>query len=105
MYTKHLIRQEDHPLLPHTLNKLLPLLKALHDKGQLVLLENEKEDHCWIICQKAIFLQKIVGKIFAPPGFKEHVKFFSTGIVSHSKLEKVFPHLNYEGKPRWPDPD
>ena len=90
------LRQEDHPLLPHTPNELLPLLKALHDKGQLVLLENEKEDHCLVICQKAIFLQEIVGKIFAPPGHKEHVEFSSTGVVSHSKIEKAFPHLNYK---------
>ena len=32
--------------------------------------------------------------MFAPPGFKEHVSFSSTGIVSHPTVEKLFPHLN-----------
>ena len=88
------LRKEDHPLLPHTPNELLPLLKALHDKGQIILLENEKEDKCWVIGQKAILLQRVVGKFFAPPGSKLYVDFASTGIVLHSKVEKVFPHLN-----------
>ena len=89
-----ILRQEDHPLLPHTPNELLPLLKALHDKGQIILLENEKEDKCWIVSQKAILLQRVVGKVFAPPGSKLYVDFSSTGIVSHSTVEKVFPNLN-----------
>ena len=89
-----ILRLEDHPLLPHTPKELLPLLKALHDKGQIVLLENEKEDNSWVIGQKAMLLQKFIGKVFAPPGFEEYVNFSSTGIVSHSTIEKVFPHLN-----------
>ena len=89
-----ILKQEDHPLLPHTPNELLPLLKTLHDKGQIILLENEKEDKCWVVGQRAILLQRIVGKVFAPPGSKQHVDFSSTGIVSHSTVEKVFPHLN-----------
>ena len=88
------LRLEDHPLLPHTPNELLPLLKSLHDKGQIILLENEKEDKCWVVGQKAILLQRVVGKVFAPLGSKLYVDFSSTGIVSHSTVEKVFPHLN-----------
>ena len=84
---------EDHPLLPHTPNELLPLLKALHDKGQIVLLENEMEDKCWVVGQKALLLRKCIGKIFAPPGSREYVKYSNTGIVSHSAVEKVFPLL------------
>ena len=90
----HILRLEDHPLLPHTPNELLPFLKVLHDKGQTILLENKKEDETWVIFQQAILLQKTVGKIFAPPGFKEYVNFSSTGIISHSTVEKIFPHLN-----------
>ena len=88
------LKQEDHPLLPHTPNELLPLLKALHDKGQIILLDNEKEDKCWVVGQKAILLQRVVGKVFAPPGSKQHVDFSSTGIVSHSTIVKAFPNLN-----------
>ena len=88
------LRLEDHPFLPHTPNELLPLLKALHDKGHIILLKNEKEDKCWVVGQKAILLQRVIGKVFAPLGSKLYVDFSSTGIVSHSTVEKVFPHLN-----------
>ena len=89
------IKPEDHPLLPHTPNELLLLLKALHDKGQIILLETENQQSSWVICQKAILLQEIVGKVFAPPRFKSYVNnFSSTGIVSHSTVQEVFPHLN-----------
>ena len=40
-----ILRLENHPLLPNTPNELLLLLKTLHDKGQVVLLEDENQEN------------------------------------------------------------
>ena len=84
-------------LLPCTSVELLPLFQTLHDKGQVVLLENDQEiSDSWVITNVAALLETVVGSIFAPRNFPQHIAPGSTGIVPKSRLSGAFPDLNTE---------
>ena len=86
---------EDNPyLLPITSAKLMPLLQILHDKGQILLLRNEQYiSDSWIITNIPAMLEKVLGSIFAPRDFPQHIAPGSTGIVPKSRISEAFPDL------------
>ena len=82
-------------LLPTNPSELLPLVQTLHDKGQVILLKNDKDiSDCWVITNIAAMLEIVVGSIFAPCDFPQHIAAGSTGIVPKSRISEVFPDLN-----------
>ena len=82
-------------LLPSNPSELLPLVQTLHDKGQVILLKNDKDiSDCWVITNIAAMLETVVGSIFAPRDFPQHIAAGSTGIVQKSRISEVFPDLN-----------
>ena len=87
---------EDNPyLLPSTSTELLPLFQTLHDKGQILLLKNKYIlDDSWVITNIAALLETVVGSIFAPRDFPQHIAPGSTGIVPKSRISEAFPDLN-----------
>ena len=89
---------EDNPyLLPSTSTELLPLLQTLHDKGQIMLLKNYQETcDSWVIPNIAALLETVVGSIFAPRDFPQHIAPGSTGIVPKSRISEAFPDLNID---------
>ena len=89
---------EDDPyLLPSNSTELLPLFQTLHDKGQVILLRNKHIlDNSWIITNIAAMLETVVGSIFAPRDFPQHIPSGSTGIVPKSRISEAFPDLNID---------
>ena len=89
---------EDNPyLLPNNSVELLPLLQTLHDKGQVILLRNKHVlDNSWIITNIAAILERVVGGIFAPRDFPQHIAPGSTGIVPKSRMSEAFTDLNID---------
>ena len=87
---------DDNPyLLPSTSNELLPLFQTLHDRGQVILLKNNHIlDNSWVITNIAAILETVVGSIFAPRDFPQHIAPGSTGIVPKSRMSEAFPDLN-----------
>ena len=84
-------------LLPCTSVELLPLFQTLHDKGQVVLLENSQEvSDSWVITNIPALLETVVGSIFVPRNFPQHIAPGSTGIVTKSRMSEAFPDLNTE---------
>ena len=82
-------------LLPSNPNELLPLVQTLHDKGQVILLKNDQDiSDCWVITNIAAMLETVIGSIFAPRNFPQHIAPGSTGIVPKSRINEVFPDLN-----------
>ena len=82
--------------LPSNPTELLPLLKTLHDKGQVLLLRNNQNlGKSWVITDIAAMLETVVGSIFAPHDFPTHTSLVgSTGVVAKSRITEVFPDLN-----------
>jgi len=82
----------DHPFLPPEPNDLLKLLKLLHDKGQVILLEDCKNcANSWIIDNVQLLLKTVVGTVFAPTDFKKHLQVSNEmGIVSRDEIVEVF---------------
>ena len=89
---------EDNPyLLPSTATELLPLFQTLHDKGQILLLKNNQEiPNSWIIANIPAILETVVGSIFAPRDFPQHIAPGSTGIVPKSRMSEAFSALNID---------
>ena len=87
---------EDNPhLLPSSSTELLPLLQTLHDKGQIILLKNDQEIcDSWVVPNIAAILETVVGTIFAPRDFPQHIAPGSTGIVPKTRMSEAFPDLN-----------
>ena len=84
-------------LLPSNPSELLPLVQTLHDKGQVILLKNDKDiSNCWVITNIAAMLETVVGSIFAPRDFPQHIAAGSTGIVQKSRISEAFPDLNID---------
>ena len=82
-------------LLPSIPSELLPLLQTLHDKGQVILLKNDQDiSNSWVITNFAALLETVVGSIFAPRDFPQHIAPGSTGIVPKSRISEAFPELN-----------
>ena len=84
-------------LLPSTSTELLPLFQTLHDKGQVILLRNKHiPGNSWVITNIAALLETIIGSIFAPHDFPQHIASGSTGIVSKSRMSEHFPDHNID---------
>ena len=89
--------EENKYLLPSTSSELLPLLQTLHDRGQVIFLRNEHIlGNSWVITNIAAMLETVVGSIFAPRDFPQHIAPGSTGIVPKSRMSEAFPDLDIE---------
>ena len=86
---------QDHPFLPLDPNDLLKLLKLLHDKGQVILLEDCKYPvKSWVIDNVQLLLKRVVGTVFAPTNFKEYLQIPNgIGIVSRKVLMEDFEDI------------
>ena len=81
-------------LLPCNPSELLPLFQTLHDKGQVLLLNNDQDiGYSWVITNIGALLETVVGSIFAPRDFPQHIAPGSTGIVPKSRMSEAFPDL------------
>ena len=84
-------------LLPSNPSELLSLFKTLHDKGQVLLLRNDHDiSDSWVITNIAALLETVVGSIFAPRDFPQHIAPGSTGIVPKSRMSEAFPDFNID---------
>ena len=84
-------------LLPTNPSELLPLIQTLHDKGQVLLLKNDQDiGDSWVITNIVTMLETVVGSIFAPRDFPQHIAPGSTGIVPKSRIGEAFPDLNID---------
>ena len=84
-------------LLPSNHSELLPLFQTLHDKGQVILLKNDHDiSDSWVITNIGTLLETVVGSIFAPRDFPQHIAPGSTGIVPKSRISEVFPDFNID---------
>ena len=82
-------------LLPSNPSELLPLVQTLHDKGQVILLKNDQDiSNSWVITNIAVMLKTVIGSIFTPRNFPQHMAPGSTGIVPKSRMSEAFPDLN-----------
>ena len=82
-------------LLPSSPTELLSLFQTLHEKAQILLLENHKDiGDSWVIINIPALLETVVGSIFAPRDFPQHISPGSTGVVARSRLCEAFPDLN-----------
>ena len=84
-------------LFPSNPSELLPLFQTLHDKGQLIVLQNdEKIQDSWVITNISTLFETVVGSIFAPRDFPQHISPGRTGIVPKSRMINHFPRLNID---------
>ena len=85
------------PSNPRNPSELLPLFQTLHDKGQVLLLKNDQDiGDSWVITNIAAMLETVVGSIFAPRDFPQHIAPGSTGIVPKSRMSEAFSDLNID---------
>ena len=88
---------ENQYLLPSNPIDLLPLFQMLHDKGQVLLLKNKYIlGDSWVITNIPALLETVVGSVFAPRDFSQHIAPGSTGIVPKSTMSEAFPDLNID---------
>ena len=79
--------------LPQSKQAVVTVCDQLNDRGHLLVLKNTTafENSCVIINRTAL-LAEVNGTIFAPEGFKQHIKLASsTGVVPLSKITEHFP--------------
>ena len=79
--------------LPQSTQAVATVCDQLNDRGHLLVLKNTTafENSCVIINRTAL-LAEVNGTIFAPEGFKQHIKLASsTGVVPLSKITEHFP--------------
>ena len=79
--------------LPQSKQAVATVCDQLNDRGHLLVLKNTTavENSCVIINRTAL-LAEVNGTIFAPEGFKQHIKLASsTGVVPLSKITEHFP--------------
>ena len=80
-----------------TFLKILKATQTLHDKGQVLLLKNDQDiSNSWVITNIAVLLETVVGSIFAPRDFPQHIAPGSTGIVPKPRICEAFPDLNID---------
>ena len=81
--------------LPYVVEELMKLLNALHDKGHLLILKGASEiKKHWIVLDQDS-LHRVIGAIFAPQDFEQHLKVeTNTGVLPSSKLDDLCPDLN-----------
>ena len=82
-------------LLPSSPTELLPLFQTLHEKSQILLLENQGDiGDSWVIINIPALHETVVSSIFAPRDFPQHISPGSTGVVAKSRLCEAFSDLN-----------
>ena len=90
----------DHPgakYIPTDPGSMADICTQLNRRGNILFLPDEaKQEDSWIVLQKDVLLNRLTGSIFAPSGFKEHLKGMATdtGIIPSSKLSSYFPDLD-----------
>ena len=79
--------------VPSNIHSLYEICIQLNDRGHLlVLMDPTAIENSWVIINQTALLAEVNGTIFAPEGFKEHVKLASsTGVVPLSKITEHFP--------------
>ena len=90
----NLLEKEDDPSLPSNQSVLLEFLTTLSDKGLILFLRRDLEEHhSWIIVKKDTLLEEVNGTLFAPASFKRVYRLTTsnTGVVSVSALATLFP--------------
>ena len=85
-------------ILPSEISLLDDILVSLSSKGVIIYLQNYKKlAKSWIVVDTEALLNKIIGKLLTPSGFKEHQEIASdAGIVHSSALQRLFPDYNLE---------
>ena len=79
--------------LPQSKQAVATVCDQLNDRGHLLVLKNTTAvDNSCVIINRTALLAEVNGTIFAPEGFKEHIKLASsTGVVPLSKIVEHFP--------------
>ena len=79
--------------VPSNIHSLYEICIQLNDRGHLlVLMDPTAIENSWVIINQTALLAEVNGTIFAPEGFKEHIKLASsTGVVPLSKITEHFP--------------
>ena len=80
--------------VPSNIHSLYAICDQLNDRGHLlVLMDPTAIESSWVIINQAALLAEVNGTIFAPEGFKQHIKLASsTGVVPLSKITEHFPN-------------
>ena len=90
----NVIRQSDSPF-PLEYEKLSKLCESLGSKVNVMFIRNSVNiQESTVILEVNILLSKIHGVMFAPHGFREHRLKSKNGIVTFSRLRKVFHDLD-----------
>ena len=78
---------------PSSIHLLYAICDQLSDRGHLLVLRNLAAiENSWVIINRTALLAEVNGTIFAPEGFKQHIKLASsTGVVPLSNIAKHFP--------------
>ena len=79
--------------VPSNIHSLYGICIQLNDRGHLlVLMDPTAIENSWVIINQTALLAEVNGTIFAPEGFKQHIKLASsTGVVPLSKITLHFP--------------
>ena len=79
--------------VPSNIHSLYEICIQLNDRGHLlVLMDPTAIENSWVIINRTALLAEVNGTIFAPEGFKQHIKLASsTGVVPLSKITEHFP--------------
>ena len=79
--------------VPSNIHSLYEICDQLNDRGHLLVLLNPSAiENSWVIINRTALLEEVNGTIFAPEGFKQHIKLASsTGVVPLSKITEHFP--------------
>ena len=90
----HLDTDQDNFINPD-ITAVVPLLKALSEKGFIVFIPSEDPHSSWVVRDKESILKNINGALFADPVLKKSTGLASTtGIISTVVLKKAFPDYN-----------
>ncbi|KAL5500394.1 hypothetical protein EMCRGX_G011949 [Ephydatia muelleri] len=77
--------------------EIVPILKALSEKGLILFIPSEDPLNSWIVLHKESILRKVNGALFADRSLKEYIRVASnTGIVLKAVIKKIFPGYNVE---------
>ena len=86
-------------LLPTNVDKVLKICEQLDKQGYILLILNPRHPYkSWVVLDQKMLMHEIIGTVFAPSSFKEHMELASsTGVVPFSKLQIALtqhdPHM------------
>ena len=95
----HLTADQDKLIAPN-ISQIIPLLKALSEKGLIFFIPSEDPHNSWIVLQKESILKKINEVLFSVASHNNeytnvHVS-NNIGIVPKAMLKKIFPEYDDE---------